>query len=114
MAYRGEALRHLREERKIPLRHIADQTRINLWYLSGIEEERFDRFPGAFYFKSFTREYARVLGLDPMEVLRDLEPARRRLEHVEGPVHERGDGEHRRDGQVAVRCARARGRARAG
>ena len=96
MAYRGEALRHLREERKIPLRHIADQTRINLWYLSGIEEERFDRFPGAFYFKSFTREYARVLGLDPMEVLRDLEPAylewslAREERNLRGTLPERG------------------------
>jgi len=75
MAYSGKALRSLREERQIPLRGISDTTRINLSYLAAIEEERFDRFPGAFYFKSFTREYARALGLDPNEVLRDLEAA---------------------------------------
>jgi cytoskeletal protein RodZ len=75
MAYSGKALRTLREEKQIPLRGISDSTRINLTYLAAIEEERFDRFPGAFYFKSFTREYARALGLDPNEVLRDLEAA---------------------------------------
>lgn len=75
MAYSGKALRTLREEKQIPLRGISDSTRINLSYLAAIEEERFERFPGAFYFKSFTREYARALGLDPNEVLRDLEAA---------------------------------------
>jgi len=73
--YRGISLRALREQKKIKLRRIADETRIAIRYLDAIEEERFDRFPGEFYFKSFAGEYARSLGLDPGKVLPDLQEA---------------------------------------
>ena len=46
-------------------------------YLEDLETERFDRFPGKFYFESFTKEYARSLGLDPTEVLTDLQASYR-------------------------------------
>ena len=75
MAYRGKSLRTLRESKQIALRRIANETRINLSYLKDLEEERYDRFPGKFYFKSFTREYARSLGLSPESVLSDLQIA---------------------------------------
>jgi cytoskeletal protein RodZ len=75
VAYRGKSLRAVREQKKIQLKRIADDTRIATLYLNAIEEERFERFPGRFYFKSFTGEYARFLGLDPGEVLRDLQGA---------------------------------------
>ena len=75
MAHRGKSLRAMREQKQIQLKRIADDTRITIWYLSAIEEERFDRFPGKFYFKSFAGEYARSLGLDPGEVIQDLQYA---------------------------------------
>ncbi len=75
MAYRGTSLRSLRQRKGIRLERISDDTRITTWYLKAIEEERFDRFPGRFYFKSFAGEYARSLGLDPIEVLEDLQNA---------------------------------------
>lgn len=75
MAYRGRSLRALRQQKGILLERISDDTRITKWYLTAIEEERFDRFPGRFYFKSFAGEYARSLGLDPLEVLEDLQGA---------------------------------------
>ena len=73
MAYRGKSLKALRESKCIRLRRISNETRINLAYLEDLEGERFDRFPGKFYFESFTKEYARSLGLDPTEVLADLQ-----------------------------------------
>ena len=73
--YRGKSLKELRVEKNLNLRRLSEETRITTWYLTGIEEERFDRFPGRFYFKSFTRQYARLLGLDPTEVLSDLQSA---------------------------------------
>jgi cytoskeletal protein RodZ len=73
MAYRGKSLKALRETKQIQLRRIANETRICIAYLEDLEEERFDRFPGKFYFKSFARAYARSLGLEPDEVLRDLQ-----------------------------------------
>lgn len=75
MAYRGKSLKAVREAKQIKLRRIAEETRIGLAYLTDLEAERYDRFPGKFYFKSFTREYARSLGLDPTEVVDDLQMA---------------------------------------
>ncbi len=72
MAYRGKSLKALRETKQIQLRRIANETRIGIAYLEDLEEERFDRFPGKFYFKSFARAYARALELDVEEVTNDL------------------------------------------
>ena len=72
MAYRGNSLKALRETKQIQLRRISHETRISLVYLEDLEEERFDRFPGKFYFKSFVRAYACSLELDPEEVTSDL------------------------------------------
>lgn len=73
MAYRGRSLKALRESKRIRLRRISNETRINMAYLEDLEDERFDRFPGKFYFESFVKEYARCLDLDPSEVLSDLQ-----------------------------------------
>ncbi len=71
--YRGQFLKNLRMQKHLNLRRVADEIRITTWYLAGIEEEQFDRFPGKFYFNSFTKQYASLLGLDPSEVAADLE-----------------------------------------
>lgn len=71
--YRGQFLKNLRMQKNLSLRRVSEETRITTWYLEGIEEERFDRFPGKFYFNSFTKQYAGLLGLDPREVATDLE-----------------------------------------
>ena len=75
MAYRGKSLKALRETKQIQLRRISNETRIGMAYLEDLEEERFDRFPGKFYFKSFARAYARSLELDVNEVTNDLQLA---------------------------------------
>lgn len=71
--YRGQFLKNLRLQQNLSLKRVSDETRITTWYLAGIEEEQFDRFPGRFYFHSFTKQYASHLGLDPREVATDLE-----------------------------------------
>ena len=71
--YRGQFLKNLRMQKNLSLRRVSEETRITTWYLAGIEEEQFERFPGKFYFNSFTKQYARLLGLDPGEVAIDLE-----------------------------------------
>ena len=73
--YRGKSLKDVREQRNLKLRWISEETRITTWYLAGIEEEQFDRFPGKFYFKSFAKQYAQKLGLNDYEVVRDLQTA---------------------------------------
>jgi hypothetical protein len=72
MAHRGRLLKTLRETKRIELRRISNETRIAIVYLEDLEEERFDRFPGKFYFRSFARAYASAIGLDPNEVAHDL------------------------------------------
>lgn len=71
--YRGQFLKNLRLQKNLSLRRVAEETRITTWYLAGIEEEHFGRFPGKFYFNSFTKQYASLLGLDAHEVAMDLE-----------------------------------------
>jgi len=71
--YRGQFLKNLRLQKNLSLRRVSEETRITTWYLAGIEEEEFDRFPGKFYFNSFAKQYASLLGLDPREVALDLE-----------------------------------------
>lgn len=72
MVHQGRSLKALRESKQMQLRTIANETRIGLAYLEDLEQERFDRFPGKFYFKSFVRSYSIALGLDPDEVIEDL------------------------------------------
>ena len=97
--YRGKSLKDLREEKNLKLRWIAEETRITTWYLAGIEEERFDRFPGEFYFKSFAGQYARKLGLNESEVVRDLQSAYDAWEEAQKPAAP-ADGVPTSDGSI--------------
>ena len=60
--YRGQFLKNLRMQKNLNLRRVADETRITTFYLAGIEEEQFDRFPGKFYFNSFTKQLRAIVG----------------------------------------------------
>ena len=65
----GPWLRRQREARGVSLREISDSTRISLRYLEALEEGRFDVLPAPVFAGGFLREYARVVGLDPDEVV---------------------------------------------
>ena len=64
MANFGETLKRERELRDIPLRDIANATKINLRYLEALEANRFDKLPGGVFNKGFIRAYARFIGAD--------------------------------------------------
>jgi len=64
MANFGETLKRERELRDIPLRDIANATKINLRYLEALEANRFDKLPGGLFNKGFIRAYARFIGAD--------------------------------------------------
>ena len=97
--YRGKSLKDVREQKNLKLRWISEETRITTWYLAGIEEEHFDRFPGKFYFKSFAKQYARKLGLDASQVVRDLQTAYDAWEEKHRPATP-NDGVSITDGSV--------------
>lgn len=46
-----------------------DATHIRVTYLAALEQEQFARLPGRAYSRSFLREYAEFLGLDPKPLL---------------------------------------------
>ncbi len=60
----GELLRDERLRQGLELAEVAERTRINLSYLQAIESGDTESLPGAFFYRSFVRQYAHVLGMD--------------------------------------------------
>ncbi|MBS1879068.1 MAG: helix-turn-helix domain-containing protein [Actinobacteria bacterium] len=63
----GNELRREREARGIGLDEVEAATGVRARFLAAIEEEEWERLPGEFYARAFTRTYATYLGLDPAE-----------------------------------------------
>ena len=68
----GQALKEIRESKKIPLKKIADQTRINISLLKAIEEGQVSAFPVHAYLRGFILAYAKALGLNEQEWKEEL------------------------------------------
>jgi cytoskeletal protein RodZ len=64
----GALLRQTREEKRIPLERVEEQTRIRQKYLLALEEGRYDDLPTPGHVHGFMRNYARYLDLDMEEV----------------------------------------------
>ena len=65
----GAWLRTQREARGVGLREIADASKISIRYLEALEHDRFEILPAPVFTRGFLREYSRVVGLDPDEVV---------------------------------------------
>ena len=61
----GTTLREARERRGIPLRQIADHTKISMSSLEALERSDASRLPGGIFARSLVRSYAAEVGLDP-------------------------------------------------
>ncbi len=61
----GNELRQERRARGIELEEVEAATGIRVRFLQAIEAEEWERLPGEFYARAFTRTYAGYLGLDP-------------------------------------------------
>ncbi len=77
------------------MKPIANELKISSRYLKAIEDEDWDQLPGGFFGKSFIRQYAAALGLDPAEYEKavpqpetDPEPV-----VVQSLIHQRKDQE---------------------
>jgi cytoskeletal protein RodZ len=68
----GARLRYERERRQIPLRSIAEGTKIGFSLLEGLERDDVSRWPSGIFRKSFIRAYADAIGLDPDSVAREF------------------------------------------
>lgn len=64
----GELLRRYRESHGVPLKVVAERTRVPQRLLEAIECEDFSQFPVRVYLRGFVMSYARDLDLDPAAV----------------------------------------------
>ena len=68
----GARLRQRREEQEIPLITIADQTKIKLSLLEGLERDDVSHWPSGIFRRAFIRAYAQAIGLNPDVVVREF------------------------------------------
>ena len=68
----GRRLQERREQRQVALSAIAEETKIKLSLLEGLERDDVSRWPGGIFRRAFIRSYARAIGLDPDVVVREF------------------------------------------
>lgn len=67
----GEKLRQARDARGITISEVAEQTRISALYIESIENNDYQTLPGGIFNKGFVKSYAKYVGVDEQEALRD-------------------------------------------
>jgi transcriptional regulator with XRE-family HTH domain len=68
----GTRLRTQRQRHGVTLAAIADETKINVALLEGLERDDLSRWPGGLFRRAYLRSYARAIGLDPDVTLREF------------------------------------------
>jgi transcriptional regulator with XRE-family HTH domain len=68
----GARLRMRREDRQIALTSIAEETKIKLALLEGLERGDVSHWPSGIFRRAYLRAYAHMIGLDPDEALREF------------------------------------------
>lgn len=68
--YSGALLKQIREARGLSLERLSEITKINIFYLRVIEDERFRELPALVYTRGYLRILATTLKLDPAQVTR--------------------------------------------
>jgi transcriptional regulator with XRE-family HTH domain len=68
----GPRLRRERERRGISLEMLATRTNVSVELWMGLEANDFSKWPGGLFARAFVRDYARVVGLDPGELVDDF------------------------------------------
>ena len=68
----GPRLRRERERQGISLETIVTRTNVSLELWQGFESGDLSRWPARLYARSFVRDYAKAVGLDPNEVVDDF------------------------------------------
>jgi hypothetical protein len=68
----GARLRQRREQQKVALTTIAEQTKIKLSLLEALERDDLSRWPEGIFRRAFVRAYAHAIGLEPDVVVREF------------------------------------------
>jgi hypothetical protein len=67
--FTGELLTQVRKARGLTLERITDTTKINIFYLRAIENEKYADLPAEVYVRGYLRQIVNLLGLDPQHVV---------------------------------------------
>ena len=68
----GPRLRQERERRHISLKSIAENTKISRSLLEALERDDVSRWPAGIFRRSFVRSYAKAIGLDAEDIVREF------------------------------------------
>src|SRR5436190_12779362 len=68
----GSRLRAARERKGVPLREIANRTKIAVAVLDALERNDISRLPGGIFSRAFVRAYANEVGLDPEVTIQEF------------------------------------------
>jgi cytoskeleton protein RodZ len=68
----GARLREHRERQQIALTFIAEKTKLSLSLLEGLERDDVSQWPTGIFRRSFIRDYARLIGLEPDLIAREF------------------------------------------
>ncbi|MEO8098429.1 MAG: RodZ domain-containing protein [Acidobacteriota bacterium] len=82
----GTVLRNERESQGLALHAIAEELCIMPGYLQAIEADDLAGLPGVFFYKSFVRQYAAALGVDPALLKNEIQSATEPSEPLEQPA----------------------------
>ncbi len=69
----GEIVKKKREEKKLTIEEIANETKISPYFLKKIEENDFQKLPKAYFRKAIIKEYLRVLDLPADDLIKRFE-----------------------------------------
>ena len=68
----GPVLRAARERRGVSLRQLAEETKLSVELWEDLEENNLERWPKRIFARSYVRDYAVRVGLDPDEVVNEF------------------------------------------
>lgn len=68
----GDLLRRGREKKNLTIADVEKETSISKKYLEALEKGEYDKMPGDVYIKGFIRNYAKCVGMDGDELLREF------------------------------------------
>lgn len=67
----GGRLAEARQAQSLTAAEVARQLKLSVWQVEALEAGRFEQLPGPVFVRGFIRNYARLLRLDPNELLRE-------------------------------------------
>ena len=68
----GPNLRRIRVQRGLSLEQLADSTKVSIDLWKGLERNDFTKWPTGIYARSYVRDYANAIGVDPETTVNDF------------------------------------------